>query len=114
MKIRSKRTITCLLIWLVTVFFNSAYALPPAAPVLQLEIQGLEVTAKWDSSSGVHGYRLAYTPISDLGCGLSNMDISDLGYQHSSSRTFRNGDSFYVAVKAGSGFFLTDKNSLLI
>jgi hypothetical protein len=89
-----------LLMWMA---LSLVYALPPEAPVLRLEIKGLQVSAKWNYADDVSGYRLlyAYAPHHNDGpLKIGPLQSIELGTQASFTTTLRNGDGFYVALQA--------------
>lgn len=95
-----KLGISLLIMWMT---LNMGYALPPEAPVLNIEIKGLQVSAKWNYSSNASGYKLlyAYAPHNNDGSiEIQSMQVIDLGTQSSFTVMLGNGDGYYVAVQA--------------
>ena len=95
MKISLKQMIAFLLLWFITIF-NTAYAMPPLAPVLELNTRGLEVTAKWNYASDATGYKLSYAPTNNI----ANVTVVDLEEQTNISNILQNGESLFIAVQA--------------
>jgi hypothetical protein len=113
-----------LLMWMT---LSVVYALPPEAPLLSLEIEGLEVSATWNYADDVSGYRLvyAYAPHHNDGpLEIGPMQTIELGTQASFTETLKNGDGFYVALQAynaeGNGplsnieHFMLDKRIIVL
>ena len=83
------------LVILLLFFVSVAYAIPPATPTLDIQVDGLKVSAKW-SAVGATGYRLFYAPQSDV-TDLKNVDM---GTETQISTVFEPGTAMYMAIQA--------------
>jgi hypothetical protein len=75
---------------------GTASAMPPSAPVLYSETNGLNATLSWTPLDNATGYRLFYANHLDGG----DITSIDLGMATSFSKVLWDGASFYVAVAA--------------
>lgn len=71
----------------------------PAAPIMDLQVAGGDVTVSWTKTTDVGGYRLNYAPYPDAS-PIESIDMQD---QDNFSITLPSGSAFFVAVNAYDG-----------
>lgn len=83
----------------------------PAAPVMNLVVEGQQATATWPAVAAAQSYRLFFAPYSNpiSSVTLDNIQSRDLGAQTSVGGTLEFGTKLYVAIQAyncsgGSGY----------
>ncbi|OUD15633.1 hypothetical protein [Thioflexithrix psekupsensis] len=74
----------------------SVYALPPTAPALLVEREGLQIKIAWDDLPTAEGYRLYFAPYGSL---AESQNI-DLGKQSEASAALPNGSSYSLWITA--------------
>ena len=99
------KRLVMLLLTLVAIGLNSAYAFPPATPQITVERQGLFVTVEWNDDDNATGYWLFYAPYKDItniieDDFLNDISVIDLGKENRISFTLENGDGYYAWVVA--------------
>jgi predicted secreted hydrolase len=72
------------------------YALPPSSPVLDISINGLEVTASWTKVNEASGYQLFYAPCSNINA----INKIEMGTETDYKVRLSTGSGFYIAVQA--------------
>mgnify|MGYP000421587673 CR=1 FL=1 len=68
----------------------------PAAPIMDLQISGGDVTVSWTNTTDLGGYRLNYAPYPDA----SPIESIDMQNQRQFSITLPSGSAFFVAINA--------------
>lgn len=68
----------------------------PAAPIMDLQISGGDVTVSWTNTTDLGGYRLNYAPYPDAS-PIESIDMQD---QDHFSITLPSGSAFFVAINA--------------
>lgn len=71
----------------------------PAAPIMDLQISGGDVTVSWTNTTDLGGYRLNYAPYPDAS-PIESIDMQD---QDHFSITLPSGSAFFVAINAYEG-----------
>ncbi|MCP4701752.1 MAG: hypothetical protein GY862_33570 [Gammaproteobacteria bacterium] len=81
------------------------HAPTPEAPLLDVNIEGADVSASWNTVAGAEGYTLFYAPYSNpvSSATLDNIASLDLGADTSIAATLPAGTEFYIAVQSYNG-----------
>ena len=92
-----KKIIFLLIIFSCTfIFYPNVDAAKPAAPLVSVSTNGLDITISWNNTVNADGYFLLYAPYPGIDY-IADIDVAD---QTSLSLTLWDGAAFYIAVQA--------------